>query len=119
VIALASFDCPKCDGSDTVLRGKRYNKSGTKQLYRCNNCRSKFVEPDGFERMRHNPEIIVKAVHQHIDGLSLYKVQNHLWQHEGVKVTRWTISQWTKKFSIFFESTSSGSKTKAKRKAAL
>jgi predicted RNA-binding Zn-ribbon protein involved in translation (DUF1610 family) len=33
---MVSFDCPECTGSDTVLRGKRYNKSEIKQLYRCN-----------------------------------------------------------------------------------
>ena len=61
------------------------------------NCKRQFVEVDGFERMRHKPEIIARAVHQHEGGMSLSKVQNHLWQHDKVKVTRWTISRWTKK----------------------
>ena len=55
---MVSFNCPNCNASDIVMRGKRHNKSGTKQLYRCNECRSTFVEPDGFERMRHKKEEI-------------------------------------------------------------
>ena len=104
---MVSFKCTKCKASGIVKRGKRYNASGTKQLYLCNKCHSTFVEPNGFERMRHKPEDIVRAVHQHVDRLSLFKTQTHLWQHDGVKVTRWTINQWTKKYSNFLKSTSS------------
>ncbi len=116
---MVSFDCPACSGSDIVLRGKRYNKSGVKQLYRCNDCRSKFVEPDGFERMRHKKEDVVRAVHQHNDGLSLFKVQYHLYQHDNVKVSRESIRLWGKKFGLFLKSASPRSGAKAKRKAAL
>src|SRR3989338_1515657 len=114
---MLSFDCPKCGGSDIVMRGKRYNRSGTKQIYRCNKCRSKFVEPDGFERMRHNKEDIVRAIHQHNDGLSLFKVQYHLDQHDDVQVTRKTISDWAKKYSVFLKSAPSKRNSKTQRKA--
>lgn len=113
---MVSFDCPKCGVSDVVKRGKRKNKSGVKQLYRCNGCRKVFVEPDGFERMRYNAKTIVRAFHMHADGLSLSKVQNHLWQHDGVKVTRSAIASWVKKYSIFLKSSNIRSKTGYKRK---
>ena len=116
---MKDFNCPNCKASDIVNRGKRYNKSGTKQLYRCNECRSTFVEPDGFERMRHNKEDVVRAVHMHNDGMSLFKTQYHLWQHDAVKVTRKTISDWTKKYSNFLKSTSLVRKSKIKGKAAF
>ena len=109
---MMSFDCPNCHGSDIVKRGKRYNQSRVKQLYRCNDCKSIFVEPDGFARMRFHKEKIVRAIHMHEDGLSLSKVQNHLWQHDKVKVTRWTISVWVKKYSLFFKTNSSRVKAK-------
>jgi transposase-like protein len=112
-----SFVCPKCKASDIVKRGKRYNKLEQKQLYRCNECRSTFVEPDGFERMRHKKEDVVRAVHMHSDGMSLFKTQYHLYQHDNLKVTRKTISDWTKKFGNFLKSTSSGSRAKAQRQA--
>ena len=95
--------CPNCKSNDFVKRGKRYNKSGAKQLYLCNKCGSKFVKDNGFKRMRYKKEIITRAVHMHIDGFSLFKTQYHLWQHDGVKVTRKTISDWTKKYSIFLK----------------
>jgi transposase-like protein len=115
---MVSFTCPKCKTFDIVKRGKRYNESGTKQLYRCNECRSTFVEPDGFERMRHHPKDIVRAIHMHNDGMSLFNTRNHLWQHDGIKVTRKSISNLTKKYSNFLKSAASSRKAKAKRKAA-
>jgi len=108
---MRSIECVKCKNLDVVMRGKRYNKTGVKQLYRCNDCRSIFVEPDGFERMRHKKEDIVRAIHMHNDGLSLYKTQYHLRQHYDVNITRRTISQWTKKYGLFLKSASSNSKT--------
>lgn len=116
---MVHFTCSKCNAPDIVKRGKRYNESGAKQLYRCNECRSTFVEPDGFERMRHKKEDIVRAIHMHIDGMSLFNTQNHLWQHDGVKVTRKSISDWTKKYSDFLKSVASSRKAKAKGKAAF
>ena len=95
--------CPNCKSDNIVKRGKRYNKLGIKQLYLCKKCNLTFVKKDGFERMRHNKKIISRAIHMHNDGLSLFQVQNHLWQHDGVKVTRKTISDWTKKYSVFLK----------------
>lgn len=116
---MLQFNCPRCSGSDIVKRGKRKNKGGTKQLYRCNDCRSTFVEPDGFERMRHSPEIVTRSIHMHEDGMSLSKVQNHLWQHDGEKVTIRTISKWAGKYSDFFKKSAIRAKTPHKRKSTL
>ena len=110
---MISFGCPYCKGTDIGKRGKRYNKSGDKQLYRCSKCRSTFVEPNGFERMRHKKEDIVRAMHMHNEGMSLFKTKDHLWQHDGIEVTRKTISDWTKKYSNFSKSTTSSSRAKA------
>ncbi len=99
-----SIKCSKCKSKDVRKRGFRFNDSGKKQKYQCFNCKRWFVEDDGFKRMRHKKEDIVRAIHQHADGFSLSKTQNHLWQHDGVKVTRKTISDWSKKFSIFLKS---------------
>lgn len=95
--------CPKCKGDDIVKRGKRYNKSGAKQRFLCNKCESIFIKQDGFERMRYKKKDIARAIHLHTDGLSLFQIKNHLWQHDGVKVTRKTISNWIKKYSVFLK----------------
>ena len=96
--------CPKCKYSKIVKRGKRYNKSGTKQLYLCNECKRKFIEHDGFGRMRYNKKDIVRAIHLHNEGLSLFQVKDHLWQHDGIKVSREAIREWCNKYSIFLKS---------------
>ena len=105
--------CQKCKSNDIRKKGFRYNQSGKKQKYQCCTCNHFFIEDNGFKKMRHKPKDIVRAVHQHIDGMSLFQAQNHLWQHDGVSVTRKTISDWTKKYSFFLKSTTSGSKAKA------
>lgn len=105
--------CPKCKSEKIVKRGWRKNKSGKKQKYRCLNCNVWFVEPDGFERIRHKPEIITRAIHMHNDGMSFYDVVNHLWQYDAVKVTPMTIYNWTKKYSVFLKSPKKTSRAKA------
>jgi transposase-like protein len=95
--------CPKCKSKDVVKRGKRYNKSGIKQRYLCNKCKSIFIKKDGFERMKNNKKIISRAIHMHNDGLSLFQVQNHLWQYDGVKISRETIRKWGDKYSVFLK----------------
>jgi transposase-like protein len=95
--------CPYCRSEKISKRGKRYNMSGTKQLYICNKCKRKFVEQDGFERMRYNKKDIARAIHLHNKGLSLFDVKDHLWQHDGVKVSRESIREWIKKYSVFLK----------------
>lgn len=97
------MSCPKCQSNKISKRGKRHNQSGIKQLYLCNNCNRKFVEVDGFERMRHNKKDVVRAIHLHNKGLSLFDVKDHLWQHDGVKVSREAIREWIKKYSTFLK----------------
>lgn len=109
-------NCSRCNSLHIVKKGLRKTRTGDKQRYLCTECNSTFIEPDGFERMRHDPKIIVKAIHMHIDGFSLFKTQYHLYQHEGVKVTKRTISKWTKKYGSFLKSNDFRVKTKIKRK---
>ncbi len=111
--------CPKCSSSDVAKKGFRKNKNSRKQKYRCSDCKAWFIIDDGFKKMRFNAKIIARAVHMHNDGMSLFKTQYHLWQHDNAKVTRWTISQWTGKYSDFLKSTARKRAAKAQRKAAL
>ena len=95
--------CPYCKSENISKRGKRYNKFKPKQLYFCGKCCKKFVEQDGFERMRYNKKRIVRAIHLHNEGLSLFQVKDHLWQHDGVKVSREAIREWCNKYSVFLK----------------
>lgn len=96
--------CPYCKSSKVLKQGFRKTSVGKKQKFQCEKCKKWFIKKDGFERMRHNKKIIAKAIHLHSDGLSLFQVQNHLWQYDDVKVTRKTISDWDKKYSVFLKS---------------
>lgn len=96
--------CVFCGSGNVVKNGLRRRKVRVKQSYLCQACKRQFVEPDGFERMRFSAEVITRAVHQHEDGFSLSKVQNHLWQHDNTKVTRWTIAMWVHRYGIFLKS---------------
>ena len=110
--------CPFCKKLSVVKQGCRKNKHGKKQKYQCLECGRWFVEDDGFKRMRHKPEDIVRAIHLHNNRLSLFYTKDHLWQHDGVKVTKRTISQWTKKYSAFLKSDNKAG-ARVKRKTAL
>ena len=111
--------CPNCFSDEITKQGYRRNKIGKKQKYRCEKCKTWFVIDDGFKRMRFKKEIIAKAIHQHIDGFSLFKVQYHLWQHEGIKVSRKTILLWERKYSNFLKSDKPESQTSYPRKYPL
>ena len=71
-----SIRCIFCKNfADIVKAGFRYNKSGKKQKYKCNKCKSFFVPNDGFWKMKHNPEVISEAV---IDELGTDVFLSHL-----------------------------------------
>ena len=95
--------CFYCKSKDVRKRGYRNNKFSKKQKYQCFNCKKWFVEPDGFERMRHKKKDITRAIHLHNEGLSLFQVKDHLWQHDGVKVSRETVREWCNKYGKFLK----------------
>ncbi len=99
--------CPECHSHDIVKKGFRYNASGKKQKFQCKKCKTWFVFDDGFKGMRKPKEVIVKAIHQINDGLSLSKVKNQLYQHENISVSRAGILYWVKKYSSYIKKTSS------------
>ena len=87
-----------------MKQGFRKNKTEDKQKYLCNNCQTWFVEDDGFKKMRYDKKDIARAISLHNKGLSLFDVKDHLWHHDGIKVTKRTISKWVKKYSVFLKS---------------
>ncbi|EQD57270.1 Integrase catalytic region, partial [mine drainage metagenome] len=90
---------PECKGYDVAKKGFRYNKSGKKQKYFCTRCKNWFVVNDGFKGMHFVPKIITRAVHMYCNGMPISKVQNHLQQHDGVKVSDVSILDWVKKYA--------------------
>ena len=95
--------CEKCCSQHIAKKGFRYNELVKKQKYQCSSCHHWFVEDDGFKRMRHDSEVIVRAIHQYADGFSLGKVKNHLSQHDKTKISRWTVRNWVVKYNSFLK----------------
>jgi transposase-like protein len=90
--------CPFCRNRKIVLRGFRRNLKSDKQLFLCKSCGRKFTRDDGYLRMRFPPEIIREAVSLYRKGLSSSEVRARL-EREGVRVSRWTILKWTRRFA--------------------
>jgi len=111
--------CPKCNSKNIWKRGFRKNKNSKKQKYHCKKCNNWFIEDDGFKRMRNDKMIITRAIHLHNDGLSLFQVQYHLYQHDGIKVTRQAVGYWCRKYSVFLKSDKSKRQSKNKGKHPL
>ena len=111
--------CVFCNSSNVIKNGLRKRKVRTKQSFLCLKCKRQFVEHDGFERMRYKAKDIVRAIHMHNDGMSLWDVKNHLWQHDGVKVSRETIRSWCEKYGVFLKSYKKNSEAKTNWAATL
>jgi transposase-like protein len=91
--------CPNCNGINVVMRGLCHNVSDNKQRYKCNDCKRTFVEADGYERMRHDPEIIKLSVKMQKNGYSLSQIKEHLKDKYDINVSREAIRKWCKKYS--------------------
>ena len=59
----------------------------------------RFVELDGFEGMTYPGELIVKVLHLYVEGLSLSKIRDYIYQHEGYKIYDGTILSWVAKYA--------------------
>jgi len=91
---------PFCKGVDDVIRkGYRYNKSGTKQLWYCNKCETKFTPDNGFWKMKNTPETITEALDLYEQGFSLKEAAVHLWKHHGISITAPAIKYWVIEYS--------------------
>jgi transposase-like protein len=90
--------CPGCGSADTTWRGYRRNRVRDKRLRFCRSCGRKFTPDDGYLRMRFNPGVIKEALRLRSRGFSTSEVRLNLQRHEGVRVSRWTIIKWERKF---------------------
>lgn len=95
-----SMKCRYCGSNKIVLNGKRKRFNIVKQSYLCKSCKRQFINHDKFERMKYNPKIIMRSINKYKSGMSLSDVQNDLLTHNNIKISRWTISIWSKKFSV-------------------
>jgi len=90
--------CRFCKSELVRKDGKRRNKNGAKQRWRCLNCGVRFTEDDGFLGMRHTPNTITEALDMYYSGLSYEEVSSILWRHHGVYVSARSVLTWARKY---------------------
>jgi len=90
------MNCKYC-GSENVTK-KGLNNEG-KQLFKCKDCKRRFIANGKFSRMRNEKNMIVAALNFFYDGMSLRKTRRNLEQIFGEKVSQVTVLNWIKKYS--------------------
>ncbi|MGC8816327.1 MAG: DDE-type integrase/transposase/recombinase [Candidatus Hadarchaeum sp.] len=95
--------CPDCGSERVKKAGKYKGKYRTSQGYRCKDCNRYFVERDGFEGKHYPKEVIVQALHLYVEGLSLSKIRDFLWQHFGYRPSDHAMLSWVKEYSELIE----------------
>lgn len=91
--------CIFCGSAEIVKNGSRKNQSGDKQRFRCKLCNKTFIIDSCFRKLRGNPKTITLVLDLYFKGISLRKVQNHLEQFYGIKVSHKTIYNWVIRFA--------------------
>ncbi|MFI5450175.1 MAG: DDE-type integrase/transposase/recombinase [Candidatus Bathyarchaeia archaeon] len=94
--------CIFCHATEIVRDGLRNNKHGQIQKWNCKVCGRYFTVNQGFERMKHTPQIVTTAMQLYFGGQSLRTTANSL-RLLGVNVTHKTVFMWIKKYTALME----------------
>ncbi len=91
--------CKHCGSANLTKRGHRRNRAGKVQLFACKHCGRRFVlNEDGFQKMRHKPELVTLTLDLFFKGLSLRKIADHLTQFYQLKIHHTTVLRWIQKY---------------------
>jgi len=91
--------CPKCK-AEAKKNGKRKTANrGDIQRYECKSCGFRFIENDGFYRMRNNPQKVSCALDLFFRGISTRKVQEHLGAFYPHNASHKSVYKWVVKYS--------------------
>ena len=91
--------CKYCDSGRITKKGIRKNKTGTIQIYKCLDCKKRFSENIGFEKMRHGDNVITGALQMYYSGMSVRDIENH-YEMLGIEADHSSIYDWICKYSI-------------------
>jgi putative transposase len=94
--------CIYYGSTDIIKGGKRHNKFGDNQLYRCRTCHKRFSFNIGFERMRVEPKVITNSMQLYFSGESLRNVQKFL-KLQGITISHVAIGKWINKYTKLME----------------
>ena len=96
-------ECRFCKGKEVVKRGFRNNQVGRVRVYYCKTCGKVYSENTTFMKMKHKGEVILTALDLYTKNVSLRKIQDHLKQIHGVRVSHVTILKWIRKYSKIYK----------------
>ncbi len=92
--------CPKCNSTNVIKRGSRPTQNrGLIQRYGCKDCNKRFVEDDGFFKMKNNPQKVTLCLDLFYKGISTRQIQSHLQAFYPHNSTHKSIYQWIIKYS--------------------
>ena len=89
----AGAECPECHRTNIIKNGRRPNKNYVNQRYRCKDCGKSFSGNLGFERRKHEPAVVARALNMRFSGMSLRAISCTLAQ-DGVYVRYRTVLNW-------------------------
>ncbi len=93
--------CPYCNSKNIIKRTKRKTKNrGLIQRYGCKDCNRRFVEDDGFWKMKNHPKKITLCLDLYFRGISLRKIQEHLQAFYPENSSHVAIYDWVIKYPI-------------------
>jgi len=96
-----SIVCPKCNSSKYKKDGLRKTQCrGDIQRYKCKKCGFRFVEDDGFFRMRNSPKKITLCMDLYFNGVSSRKIQAHLKAFYPHNASHMSIYNWIVKYCL-------------------
>jgi transposase-like protein/RNase P subunit RPR2 len=98
IIETQDEGCRYCGSMNVVKMGVRHNIHGNIQRYLCKDCKRKFAENDGFEKVKATPKAITMALDLYFKGVSQRKIVEHLKMFEDVKVTQPCVLKWIRKY---------------------
>ena len=92
--------CPNCQSTNIIKRGKRKTDNrGLIQRYSCQDCNKRFVEDDGFFKMKNAPQKVTLCLDLFYRGVSTRKVQEHLQTFYPHNSSHKSIYKWIIKYS--------------------
>jgi len=91
--------CPKCKSEEIKKDGKRKTNRGLIQRYKCKECSYRFIQNDGFYRMRNPPKKITLCLDLFYKGISTRQIQDHLKVFYPKNSHYSTIYRWIVKYS--------------------
>lgn len=90
--------CKYCDSGRVSKWGSRKTKTEKVQIFKCLDCKKKFSENIGFEKMRYNENTITGALQMYYSGMSVRDIETHF-EMLGIKVDHSSIYDWICKYS--------------------